>query len=192
MNLRFPLPSRAGHRLRSLWRCRRGMAAVEMALMAPVLIALLLGTLDLGWRILASYKLEHVVATLADLAARSRELSSDDLDDIFEAASPIAEPFALADAMVVLSGVRDDTGSQPVVVWQEQRGSANGETSRIGQPGGSADLDGLLDLDASESVIVAELFFRFDPLVGFVFREPMDLYFVWVARPRSGAVTELL
>ena len=163
-----------------------------MALMAPVLIVLLLGTIDVGWRILASYKLEHVVATLADLAARSRELSSDDLNDIFEAASPIAEPFALADAMVVLSGVRDDTGSKPVVVWQEQRGSANGETSRIGQPGGSADLDGLLDLDASESVIVAELFFRFDPLVGFVFREPMDLYFVWVARPRSGAVTELL
>ncbi len=173
---------------------------MEMALVAAFLIALLLGTMDLGWRILASYKLERAVAAVADLSARARDLSSDDLTDIFEAVAPIADPFELAGATVILSGVRDDTGNRPIVVWQQR---ADGEDdddghdddeddSRIGEPGGTADLEELLDLEAGESVIVAELFFRFEPLVGFVIREPMDLYFVWVARPRSGAVTELL
>ncbi len=178
------------NRLRALHRCRRAMAAVEMALMAPVLIALLLGTLDLGWRILASYKLERAAATLADLSARSRDLSSADLEDIFEAVAPIARPFDMEnDGTAILSGVRDDTGSQPTIVWQRSNGSGFG--SRIGSEGGIADLDGVLDLDPGESVIVAEVFFRFRPLVGFVLQGPQDLYFRWIVRPRSGAVTEL-
>ncbi len=179
-------------RLAALGACRRGVVAVEMALVAPVLIALLLGTLDLGWRILASYKLERAVAALADLSARSRDLSADDIGDIFEAVMPIAAPFELGGATVILSGVRDDTGNRPIVVWQQRNGPADGDESRIGGEGDVADLGDTLDLEAGESVIVAELFFDFQPLVGFLLRQPQELYFRWIARPRSGTVTELL
>ncbi len=186
------LLSRTWSRLQALYRCRRAMAAVEMALMAPVLIALLLGTLDLGWRILASYKLERAVAALADLSARSRSLSPTELDDIFEAVTPIARPFDMGtDGAAILSGVRDDTGNRPVILWQRRAGLGLDADSRIGIEGGIADLDGALDLDPGESVIVAELFFRFQPLVGFLLRQPQELYFRWIMRPRSGAVTEL-
>ncbi len=188
---RLPLPFRLLHLLARFHRCRRAVVAVEMALVAPVLIALLLGTLDLGWRVLAAYKLERAVAALADLSARSRDLSADDLADIFAAVVPIAEPFALEEGTVIVSGVRDDTGTRPVIVWQQRSGPEEGDASRIGSEGEVADLDGMLDLEAGESVIVAELVFRFEPLVGFLLRQPQELYFRWLARPRSGTVTEL-
>ncbi len=191
MTSRVSSPFRLLRLLAAFRRCRRAVVAVEMALVAPVLIALLLGTLDLGWRVLAAYKLERAVAALADLSARSRELSAGDLADIFEAVMPIAEPFELEEGTVIVSGIRDDTGNRPIIVWQRRSGPEEGDASRIGREGEVADLDEMLDLEAGESVIVAELVFRFEPLVGFLLRQPQELYFRWLARPRSGAVTEL-
>lgn len=185
-------PSRSRPRPRWLASAEEGVAALEFALLAPVLIVVLLGVLDTGWRLLAEYRLTRATSALAELVARGRELHEADIADAFRAALEVASPFAPdGDGTLLVSGVLDATGHRPLVLWQRRFPPVSGHASRIGRPGGPADL-GPVDLDRGDSVIVAETFATFEPLVGFVFREPQELYHRWIVAPRFGALTEVL
>lgn len=169
-----------------------GVAAVELALLAPVLIIFLLGVLDVGWRLVAEYRLTRAASAAADLTARAHELHVADVEDAFRAASEIASPFRLeSSGHVVLSSVLEQDGNGAVILWQQRFPADSGGISRIGAVGERADL-GDLRLQAGESVIVAEVFFTFEPLVGFLLSGPSELYFRWVAAPRFGTLSEVL
>lgn len=187
--LRF---SRIRARLRRLRLSESGVAAVELALLAPVLVTFLLGVLDVGWRLVAEYKLTRAASALAELVARARELREADVEDAFRATVEVASPFTLeTDGVAILSSVQDETGDAPVVLWQRRYPPQAGGTSRVGVANGPADL-GDFDLEAGESMIVAEIVYTFEPLVGFLFPQPTELYYRWIAAPRFGALTEVL
>ncbi len=170
----------------------RAIAAVEMALVTPVLLLLLLGTLDVGWRILADFRVQKVAATMSDLTARAKNLTEADVQDSFKAAASIASPFDIDGAgRVIVSGIRRDTGAPAEIVWQRLSPSGIEVTSKIGVEGGTADLEGIIDLQEGESAIITEVYFQFTPLVGFVLPGLSTIYEYWVARPRFGQVDEL-
>lgn len=56
--------------LRSPWRCRRGAAAVEMALVLPLLLVLLFGSVELGNYFMNEHSLAKAVRDGARFAAR--------------------------------------------------------------------------------------------------------------------------
>lgn len=175
-----------------LLACEKAVAAVEFALLAPVLALLLLGVFDLAWRLFADYRLSRAAAAAAELTARARELHRADLDEVLRAASEIAAPFGpAAGGAVILSGVLEQGGNRPIVLWQRAWPATAAPASRIGAPGGRADL-GTFRLNAGENVVVAEIVQRFEPLVGLVVRRPQDLYYRWVAAPRYGPLTAIL
>jgi Flp pilus assembly pilin Flp len=169
-----------------------GVTAVEFALLAPILIVLLLGMLEISWRLFAEYRLTRAASAVAELVARSRDLHEGDLTDAFRATEEISSPFSLRrGGAVVVSSVFDPTGNRPIIVWQRRYPAGTSRQSRIGPPGGAAMLQGL-DLAAGDNVVVAELFFTFEPLIGLLWREPQELYYRWIAAPRFGALTEVL
>jgi len=173
--------------------CERAVIAVEMALAAPVLVVLLLGALDVGWRILAEYKLQRTAATLADLVARDRQVTESGISDAFAALAAISAPFDLEnDGRAIVSSIHDDDGATPEILWQRSSPSGIDVDSRLGAEGEIADLDTVVDLEAGESIIVAEVFYRFDPLIGFFLEDDQLLYFRWVATPRFGSLDEVL
>ena len=171
----------------------RAVVAVEMAVAAPVLVVLLLGALDVGWRILAEYKLQRAAATLADLVARDRQVTESGINDAFTALQSISAPFDLEnDGRAIVSSIRDEDGVSPEILWQRLSPQGLDVDSRIGGEGEIADLDDVVDLNAGEAVIVAEVFYRFDPIVGFFIQDQQLLYFRWVATPRFGSLDEVL
>lgn len=58
-------PRRARSRLLALLHCRRGVAAIEFAFVAPVLILMLLGIVELGRALLLYNDMQHVAGELA-------------------------------------------------------------------------------------------------------------------------------
>lgn len=169
-----------------------GVTAVEFALFAPILILLLLGTLEISWRLFAEYRLTRAASAVAELVARTRDLHEADFTDAFRATEEITSPFALRrNGAVVVSSVLDPTGDRPMILWQRRYPTDTSRRSRIGTPTGPAHLPGL-DLAAGDNVIVAELFFTFEPLIGLLWREPQELYYRWIVAPRFGALTEIL
>ena len=59
----------AGRSLTRLWRCRRGNTAIEFALIAPLLLLLLLGVMEVGQLFWCAASLNYAVQQAARCAA---------------------------------------------------------------------------------------------------------------------------
>ncbi len=182
---------RRHRRHRPLRADRRGIVSLELALVLPVLILLLLGTADVVWLYLAQHKVQRAAAVVADLAARAAQLRPADVEDIFRAAREVTAPLDLADrGRIHLSSISALPLVGPRVVWQRTTSGGLVVASRVGSPGGAADLDGMT-LNPAEEVVAGEVTLEVDPLIGLVVRGPQRLYARSLQRPRYGTVTLL-
>lgn len=137
------------------------MAAVEFALVLPMLILFALGTAEIGRAALLDMKVRHAATAVADLAARDESLSTAALDDIFSAAGQIVRPFGFGpSAVVIVSAVGKDTGTAAKVAWQRSGGGTLSVPSAIGSSGGTAALPATMVIRDGETLIVAEVFYR--------------------------------
>ncbi|HYE00780.1 MAG TPA: TadE/TadG family type IV pilus assembly protein [Alphaproteobacteria bacterium] len=101
--------SRAGLR-----RDRRGAAALEFALLAPLLLALWVGAAETTRLLLAASKAAGAAQTVADLAAQARCLAEGDLADYRTAAALVMRPFPLGDGTrLALANVVFDPAGEP-------------------------------------------------------------------------------
>ena len=176
--------------LRSLWRYRRGVSAIEFAMILPILAALSIGTIEYGRMILLSQKLQNGTFILADLAARDKTLSEDQLDSIFLAINNIIQPFEFADSgTAIVSGIEVASDGDPIINWQRSGSGGLGAASEIGAVGTVAALPGTLTFTAGETLIVSEVFYDFQPV--FRITAPARLHKIAYVKPRLGTLTSI-
>ena len=187
------------NRLRKLRRNNRGVAAIEFALLLPLLITLMIGALEVTFKIWATQKAEKLSVTLADVIAQSQEVTTNDLDSLVSAVNKIMEPFPFgSDGAVIISSVYlpsppdgEDLG-EPIVNWQRKFPPSGGlqVESKIGDQGENANLPGGFDMYEKENCIVAEVFYKYTPIMpGFLFDEAVT-YRRSFFKPRLGALTD--
>lgn len=173
-----------------LSRDERGISAVEFALVLPVLLMLVLGSIEVARFTLLSLKLQHAATTLADLAARDELLTEAGLDDLFSAARRIAAPFDVAtEGAMIVTGIAAEDGSGALVYWRRAAGLAE-TLSVLGETGGAADLPDTLAVDDGETVIAAEVLFNYQRwLLGVIPNRTLRRLAFY--RPRLGTLREL-
>lgn len=175
---------------RCLANDRRGTLPVEFALVLPVLILLLIGGADVTWLYIANNKVQRAAAVIADLTARTDEIHVRDVVDMFQAAREVTAPLDFAGSgRAFVSSVANLPGIGVRVLWQQGTNAGLAVSSRIGNPGGAADLGGALTLAQGEEVIVGEAFLEVAPLFGLIVSGPQRLYVRALQRPRYGTVT---
>lgn len=81
-------------RLRGFAKDRRGVSAVEFALIAPILIITYLGLAELTLSMMAGRRTSHLAATIGDLAAQSETLTDANVTDLWEIGTSMLQPFA--------------------------------------------------------------------------------------------------
>ncbi len=64
----------------------QGVAAIEFALIAPVMIAMYLGLSEVSMLVSADRVVSHTASVVADLATQEESMDSDDIENIFNAA----------------------------------------------------------------------------------------------------------
>ena len=69
-------------RLRGFLADKRGVSAVEFALIAPILIMIYLALAELTLGMMASRRTSHLAATIGDLAAQSENLTDANITSI--------------------------------------------------------------------------------------------------------------
>lgn len=159
-----------GRPVRSLAADSRGIAAVEFALVVPVLLLIMMGVAEVGRFALFTIKVQHSANSVADLASREETLTAGQLTSIFAAARHIVRPFDMtADGVAIVSCVGRAT-SQPLSrFWQRPGGGNLAANSTVAPTGSPVALPPGLTLRDGESVVVAEVVFRYRPwLMGIV------------------------
>lgn len=106
----FGLPAR-------LLRDRRGVSAVEFALIAPVMILIYFGLVEFCQGYMAERRSGHAASMVADLVAQSGGTSRLDLDRTFVIGDTIMRPFSAAPLSIRVSSVTVDARGVATVEW---------------------------------------------------------------------------
>ncbi len=166
----------------------RGVAAVEFALILPVMLLVYLGTLEASTLITMDRKVQSVAGAVGDLVARADQtISSSQLQDYFRAASGIMTPYSPTNVLQVVTAVDVAADGTTRVAWTRQylNGVYSGTTPHT--VGDTYPLPAeMTAISLGRMVIAAEASYSYTPLLGIVINQPVNLYRSSFFMPRFG------
>jgi hypothetical protein len=167
--------------------------AVEMALFLFFFSTLFLGTFEVPRYLLIGQKMERASASMADLVAQIDPALGNEqakIDDLFEAANGLMEPYDLGTyGRVIITSLANPSGTAETIAWQVMSPGSFPAVSKIGVTGNPPTLPGGLVIRAGENVIAAEIVFKYEPLFGSMIYEERTLYTRSFTRPRFSNFT---
>jgi Flp pilus assembly protein TadG len=169
---------RLAMRLAHFARERRGLAAVEFAMLLPMMMTLFLGSVEVTTGIAIKRKVNLTAHALADLSSQFTSIANSDMSNILNASSDIIAPYAIANLQSVVSELSVDGQGNATVVWSN---TLNGTARTVGQsvsiPSGMAVPNSYL--------ILGEATYRYNPSYGYVITGTMTLSNQIYMRPRQ-------
>lgn len=160
-------PSRNRAALRRLARRfgsnRRGVAAVEFAMIMPAMLAIYFGIVETGQAIMIDRKVTQLTRSLVDLTAQASTISNTEMSNIFDAAQTVMMPFTSVSPKMSVHHIVIDSAGVAKVCWSEQRNStklARGTTVTI-----PADVR-----LPNTSIMMAQTSYDFTPVVGWIIK----------------------
>ncbi len=159
---------------------RRGVSAVEFAMLLPLMMTLYLGSVETSQGIATSRKVTLTAHTLADLTTQYTSISNADMSNILNAASAIMAPYPVTGLQAVVSELSVDAQGTATVVWSD---TLNGTARSAGQ---SVTIPSALAVP-NTYLVVAEVQYSYDPTYGYVLTGTMTLSDQMVMRPRQSA-----
>ena len=133
---------------------QKGVAAIEFALIAPVMIALYVGLIEFSNALTLDRKLTHTASALADLVAQDNGITDAEMNDILAASAAIVAPYSPNPLRLVVSSVVADSDNNTTVAWSDAKNtSPRGEGSNITLPEGLT--------EPGSSVILAEVSYTY-------------------------------
>ena len=149
--------------LQRLAHNQKGVAAVEFAMIAPMLLILYLGATDITQGLAIDRKLGQFAATVSEQMARKTEISEADVLDVVRAGEAIMRPFDFNRTKLRFTAVKIDGSSAQVTAathynWtiEEDRGDNYGLPTE------------LMALGNGHHVVIVTAAYDFTPMFGVV------------------------
>ena len=141
---------------------RSGVAAVEFAIILPVMLLAYCGTVDITQLVMASRKVDQLALTLSDLTARASSLSPAELGYNFDAAQMVLAPLASSTVKMSIANIVIDAGGVARVCWSGQRNST------VPARGTTVVIPDSMRVP-NTSVIMAKASYDYSPITSYVF-----------------------
>lgn len=164
---------------RRLARDKRGVSAVEFALIAPVLIAFYFGLAELTQAMMAERRASHTAASIGDLVAQSTQISDSTITDVFSIGKTIIAPFPTTSLKMRVSSVIANASLSPKVAW------SNGDGLTPLSVGSTASVPSGLLTVSGDSVIISEVQYSYDSPVDFFVPQAVTFTKTFYLRPRK-------
>mgnify|MGYP002781035952 CR=1 FL=1 len=187
--------------MKRLLRCNTGAAIIELALVIPLLLTLLLGTVEISRVVLLHMKLDKSANSLADYVTQGTTVKTSDLLGFANTMGQILKPYSFSGS-VIFSSVATNQGNtgpcnganRTCVVWQNRPTGV--DASRIGGVGSIPVLPTNFTPKNGQDVIVVEVFFNYRPLLVqmpniLTSLAQQKLYKIAIVKPRQGSLTTL-
>jgi Flp pilus assembly protein TadG len=165
-------------------RAQHAVAAVEFALVLPVMLTLYLGSIEGSSLYTVDRRITTISSTIGDLVAQADGvISQDDIDDYFKAAEGILMPYSRDSLAQIVSVISVQNSGATEVVWSR----ASGGTARTA--GASYPLPKTSQMNQIARggyLVVAETSYAYTPVFGMVIEGPINLYRESFYLPRFG------
>lgn len=165
--------------LKHFSRDKNGVAAIEFAFIAPLMIILFLGAVEMSHALTVDRRVTAVASTTADLAAQNEEITTAEINDIFALSSTILAPYDAPPLQIVLTSVVADENNNTTVAWSQ---GYNGGTAHT--PGAAFSLPAALTQPLS-SVIIAEVNYGYQSPITEYITGVLNLTDTLYLRPRK-------
>ena len=175
----------------ALWRDRTGSALIELGAVLPILVLLAMGGTEIARYALLNQKLDRVASTMGDLVAQSETLTAAQVDTLFAATAPVVWPFDMTQGGTVIVSSVSLQGGVARINWQRRGGGALTAASKIGVAGGVATLPTGMVVRTGDTLIIAEVWFNFAPVLYPEVAPAARLYHSAFFRPRLGSLNAL-
>jgi Flp pilus assembly protein TadG len=148
-------------RLRRFVTARKGSAAIEFAVVAPMMLFLLFGSVDLLDVLSANKRVQNVASSLADVVARDTSVTSDEITGLWAALDVLMFPDEGTNVNVRVSSVSIVNTSTARVVWSRGHGmSERTQNSTVTLPAAM--------MTPGTSVIMTETTYAYSSPLGFL------------------------
>lgn len=171
-------------RLALAWRLardRKGVAALEFALIVPIVIIVYAAGFEIAEAATVYRKLTDTTVQLANVTAQYTSVTTTDVTSIFGASSQIMSPYSTTPLTIVLSEVQANASGKGVVQWSEayQGGTALTKGSQVAMPSGFQ--------TSNDYYILVQTTYSYTPVIGsaFVSTIPMSNQIFMVPRQSS-------
>ncbi len=163
---------------RRLARDRRGLAALEFALIAPMMVMTLFGSVELTELLACNRRAENTAASIADVVSRDTVITDQEMDDLWSAATALMYPNSPTPFQVRVSSVQITDATTATVLWSD---GDNGYVPRAA--GSSMTLPAGMMIPGT-SVIVTESSYLYVPPIGIFLKLTVPLTHTEYRRPR--------
>ncbi len=170
--------SRIRLRLRRFARDGRGLAAVEFAMVLPVMLVMFFGTVEFSSGVAVDRKVTLVARTLSDLTSQSTAVADSDLSNFFNASIGIMTPYSATPANMTISELYVDPNTLAARVQWSQGAEPRAPTSTVTIPPA---------LQVGDTYLIfSEVNYLYKPTVGWVMTSAgIKLSDVAYTRPRQ-------
>jgi Flp pilus assembly protein TadG len=116
-------------RLKRFAEEKRGIAAIEFAMLLPMMLTLFLGSAEMATGVAIDRKVALAAHTVADLASQYTTITNADMTNILNASTDIIYPYPSANLQAVVSELSINAQGQATVVWSD---TLNGTARTVG------------------------------------------------------------
>lgn len=173
---------------------RRGVSAIEFALVAPFLIMAYLGMAELTLGMMASRRASHLAATIGDLTAQSETIDVTSIKDLWAIGTSMMQPFASASSsggplkirLISVTMQSDSSGKTAGIArvnWCQQTASQSAACPKKNDPVSSVTTD---QIGIGESLILTQVDYRFDSPIGNFIKNGTVFSYTFQHHPRNG------
>ncbi len=168
------------------YKDHRGVAAVEFGYIAPLMVVMYIGTVELSTALTADRRVSQLSSTTADLVAQNDTVTQDTIDAIFDISDSLLNPleqnaFNTTNRLEMkVTSVVADEDNNTTVSWSHVYGGATADT-----PGEPYTLPNVNMTQPFSSVIIAEITYEYDSLFQYFIPNTLDITDTYYLRPRK-------
>ena len=154
-------------RARTFRRDRSGVAAIEFAMIVPIMVMLFFGTVEFSQALTCDRRVAQMASTTADLVAQYDTLSIAQVDNIFKISKSLLLPYTTTGLEMSVTNLSKTGTGTPAGTWSQDLNSPTGPYQ--GAYSGSVPTGLLPDQSAGATtcVVMAEVKYLFKPTIGY-------------------------
>ena len=164
---------------------RRGVAAVEFALILPVMLLIYFGGVEIMQAVTVNRLVTLAATTVTNLVAQYTTISATtQMPDVLNASTQVLAPYSSTSAKIVVSCITIDSHGSASVTWSQ---TLNGTALTAGQ---TVTVPAALDVP-NTSLILGQVTYAYSPAFDFMKVGPFNLISKVYMSPRASTTVNL-